>query len=572
MLPNVSALSVIQAAGLTHYSHEKFLRSRFSALPKRFRPSVNKRYIQLFQEQDFRAANLMLVDKTEVLEGKGGLFAASDSELCAYAKSCAKQAFSIASRFVMPIMALHAVQDFTVSKGMLPPNEKLTGRGRLSRMLCDKWWRRAIRKSIARDVENMAIDLGLVSKQTGIYASDETVARRGQQKRRNKDLLKTIIAVNELGDEFTLEALSDLNVSNPKLRRAELMTRIAGFDELAKLANHAADFYTLTCPSKYHAVGYDGKPNPKYQQFTPKEAQQFLTKIWALVRAYLAKNGVKVYGFRVAEPHHDATPHWHMILFYEQKHTDFVRDAIRSYWLAVDGDEKGASDYRFKVIAIDRSRGSAAGYLAKYIAKNIDAYGVENEFDDEGGKLADNAARVDAWAACWGIRQFQQIGGAPVGVWRELRRLGAVTDGSGLLVDLQEACDNANWAKYTELQGGVFVMRKNLAARALRVWFDGMRTLYDGMGSYRVQGVETAAGDYEKTRLHDWVLKRAGVSPSWSSVNNCNQENENLQPLDENLLHWVRQKVGEPPIFDEILEGESINKYDKRVFLNECKR
>lgn len=570
MTLNRSALSVIKEAGFNHYGFEKIIKRRFAMLPRHFRRVVNDRYISLFEKSGFRDANLMMLDVVEAAGGLNGLMASSDAELCAYAKKCASEAYTVASRFLIAEMSLFYVRDYAEIKGISPPPDDMPMQGQFARLTCPKWWRRAIRKSIARKVEKFAINLGLVCKQKGIYASDETVSRRQEQKRRNRDLLKTVIAINELGQEFTLEQLSALNVSNPALRRAELMTRIAGFDALAVKHGHIADFYTLTCPSKYHAIGYDGKPNPKYEGFTPKQSQEFLTSTFANLRAYLAKHGVRVYGFRVAEPHHDGTPHWHMILFYEKQYKKFVREAVSAYWLAVDGSEEGAQKYRVKVEAIDRKKGSAAGYLAKYISKNIDAHGLSADDDYEGGEIAKNINRVDAWAACWGIRQFQQIGGAPVGAWREIRRLDAVSD-TGLIQDLFNACDAGNWAAYTEIQGGVFVKRKDLKARVNYVFFEEARSLYDGYGLKRIEGLNVL-GEEVKTRVHEWFLKRGDLSPSWSSVNNCNQysesEGENGEIL-ERLNQFVPVKP--PLIFDisagtGIRESETIKQFDIRSF------
>lgn len=598
MTLNKSALSVIRDAGYVHHGHESIIKKRFAMLPRNFRSVVNARYISTFEKHGYRDANLMLLDVVESAGGLNGLLASNDAELCAYAKKCAGEAYTVASRFLIADMSLAYVCEYAESKGIEPPNEKISMQGRFARLMCPKWWRRAIRKSIARRVERFAIDLGLVCKQKGIYASDETVQRRQEQKRRNSALLKTIIAVNELGQEFTLEELSALNVSNPKLRRMELMTRIAGFDEIAIAAGHAADFYTLTCPSKYHAVGYDGKTNPKYGGFTPKQSQEFLTKTWARVRAYLAKRGVRVYGVRVAEPHHDGTPHWHMILFCEPRFNDFVRQVITNYflgirnpflkhdgvggfnvqkgtgvcWLDYEGGEIGANKYRVKVEAIDRAKGSAVGYLSKYISKNIDAHGIGDDEDFEGGHVADNVQRVDAWAACWGIRQFQQIGGAPVGVWREVRRLLDASEGV-LLESVYQACDAGDWAKYTRLQGGVFVSRRDLGVRVYREFFNDAVSLYDGVGLERVVGVYSVVDNlYKATRLHDWVLKRGDLSPSWSSVNNCNQNlliEEVKGVVLEKITHFVHSK---PPVVFDVAAGtgikndEKISDFDKRSF------
>lgn len=505
----------------------KHIRAHFAKYPKRFKPAINRRYVDLCQREGRAAANLHLIELTESLGGKNALVAASDSELCDLAKSLASQCSDKCAMWLDADAAMAEMLKLAAKYEIHPDFKSVEPRGIRARLLCELWWRRQLRKTVARRVEAAAISLGIVSKRAGIYVSDETVARRQGQRKRNAALLEAIIAENDLGQEYTLAQLSALGVSNPEIRRMELMTRLAGFDTYAKLHNHAAEFYTITAPSRFHAIRSDGKPNPKYAAETPREAQAHLCKGWALSRAVLAKEGIRVYGFRVVEPHHDGTPHWHMVLFMQPAHVARVREVLRKHALREDGAEFGASEHRFKCEPIDRKKGSAVGYLAKYISKNINGRGIEDEADFEGGSVSDNCIRVDAWAACWGIRQFQQIGGAGVGVWRELRRVdaagfsGVFDGGIGSLVD---AADLGDWAGYTALMGGAFAMRKDMRARVRRVWFDEAMTRYDGAGMERVEGVEWFDGsEYVKTRVREWVLRRA-FTPAWSSVNNCNRE------------------------------------------------
>ncbi|OEE74433.1 replication protein, partial [Enterovibrio norvegicus FF-162] len=306
------------------------------------------------------------------------------------------------------INALHAL---CLNFGVEPPDEnKYTLEGRLRRLSDKSWWLRKLRKVLRKNIETVMRHLNQVSRVKAIYCSDETLDARTAQKFHQARYLENTIATNQLGQSFSLLELSQKGVSDPKIRKMELMVRARGFEDLANELGHSATFLTLTCPSKYHrSYATTGDENPKWGGYTPAEAQAYLNDIWKLIRAKLQREEVRFYGFRVVEPQHDGTPHWHLLLFVEPRHYGVLVDTMREYNLREDGDEAGADRHRFTEVKIDPNKGSATGYIAKYISKNIDGENLEAGVYGEDPKCA--AARVEAWAACWSIRQFQQLGG-----------------------------------------------------------------------------------------------------------------------------------------------------------------
>ena len=433
------------------------------------------------------------------------------------------------------------------------------------RLVCKRWWKAQLMRHVSQYYEAWAIGLGKVGAAAGAwYCSDRALDWRAEQQREAEAMMKAAVIESESGERVTLWDAARSTVANKAHRRDELMTRIRGCEEWAQDNGMLSMFTTNTAPSRFHAQRKSGGKNPKYDGSNPAQAQAWLCETWARCRAQLHREGVTVYGFRVAEPHHDGCPHWHMLLWCKPEHYDKAAAAMRGHWLREP--EQGSATNRLKIVKIDQAKGTAAGYIAKYIAKNIDDFAISHHMDDaidgEHGTDAviekeDNPAqRVDAWASTWRIRQFQAIGQPSVTVWRELRRTSkeAAAGGSDALITAWLAVHRrgdklACWNSYMKAQGGamrrrdayrlgVYAIDKTTRGRygeAVQAWACGI----DDRG--RMEGAVTP------TKRQSWggegFSAFKGEAP-WTRLNNCTRSRAaNRKNLTPTLDDWRENKA-----------------------------
>ena len=396
----------------------------------------------------------------------------------------------------------------------------------LAKLSDSKWWQNKLKRQWAFQREHLAIAAGQVQKSASPYASRTCVGEWREQKRKNREWLKNQCIENvDTGEQFELALQVDKSNANPAIRRCELMIRMRGFEDIANEYGYVGAFITLTAPSKYHSVHAAGGFIKNWNASTPRDTQKYLCSVWSKIRAKLNRENLRIFGFRVAEPHHDGTPHWHILVFMHPKDKEQIHKIMRTYALDEDPYESGAQENRFKFVDIDPAKGSATGYIAKYISKNIDGYQLDDEIDDESGQdLKTMAKNVTAWSSRWGIRQFQQIGGAPVTVWRELRRLGSQKVENPIIDPVLAAADVGDWAAYTQLQGGATAERRDIV---VRISYEKEQNQFEEEIK-KIKGVFApiiGIASFICTRLIKWAIvsKNRCASTARSSVNNCTE-------------------------------------------------
>lgn len=421
----------------------------------------------------------------------------------------------------------------------------------LLRLKCEKWWTRKLLKLRKQHLETLEILTGKVGRETSPYASSKAVAEFVRDKEAQRRWAESLLLINEAGDELALINAIEASVANPENARAELMKRIRGIEEHADELGFVPVFLTLTAPSRMHPS------SQKWDGSTPRDTQNYLVDVWAKARSTLNRCGFHYFGVRVAEPHKDGAPHWHMLLFTHPADLRAMCRIIRRYFCTEDMAELmqrfknrkalrkkykkarqrwGLAKHngykvaeprkfympfqpRFDAEFIDPSRGSAAAYIAKYISKNINGHEVADLIDKETGKtLGQGVCNVKTWSSVWCIRQFQFQGCDPITAYREIRRVReAFADEHMHEVEkLRAAADSNNFID--------FIRAMKTISTDLQYEITPYGNAY-GEATKRVKGL-AVCGVTVCTRPHKWVMRRkaqkvGAADKSWTCGINC---------------------------------------------------
>lgn len=416
----------------------------------------------------------------------------------------------------------------------------------LARMLCADWWYRKLWQMRCEWREEQLRAVCLVNKKASPYVSYEAVIHKREQRRKSLEFFRSHELVNEDGDTLDMEDVVNASNSNPAHRRNEMMACVKGLELIAEMRGDCAVFYTITCPSRFHATLNNGRPNPKWTSATVRQSSDYLVDTFAAFRKAMHKAGLRWYGVRVAEPHHDGTVHWHLLCFMRKKDRRSITALLRKFAIREDREELGTNTGpRFKSELINPRKGTPTSYIAKYISKNIDGRGLAKEISKETGRsLRDSAEHVCAWASLHRVQQFRFFGIPGRQAYRELRLLagqaarvqgerkaGAPVLDNPRLDAVLAAADAGCFATYIMKQGGVLVPRKHHLVRTAYELNDEPSAYGDhgiriyGIWSPIIEGkICTHAMKWKKVRKAVDVQEATadqGACAPWTRGNNC---------------------------------------------------
>jgi hypothetical protein len=290
--------------------------------------------------------------------------------------------------------------------------------------VCFNYWKSQLEKAANMDRLNWEAQRKIVGgprkNNHQVYCSDVTLKRYKDKAKQTIESLKRVSIVNTAtGEVFSM---ADLAKESESRRLSELYFVAKNLESMAQEKGLSWIFVTFTAPSEFH-------PNPSHEgsrcsynkELGLKSSHQYIASAWSRIRSYLAKNNLKLgpdscYGFRTAETHKDGSVHWHLQIFLHAGSIKLFRQACKREF---------PKKAQVKIVVGDDSKGSASGYIFKYLMKDIDVAGLspkskhkptdKEDICDQHREKQDlasirNSSRVKAVLRAMNIRQYQLFG------------------------------------------------------------------------------------------------------------------------------------------------------------------
>ena len=337
----------------------------------------------------------------------------------------------------------------------------------LARVLDAGYWRRFLVRRVREAREHLSLKLGLVGAGARQYCSDAArEQRRTQLQNQEKWLNETMLRAVIDGEMVEIPMVQVVKGAHQKLSR--LYAFIAAMDRLAVDADLTVALLTTTLEGEWHANPEFKREGHRWNGAFPREANAELGARFQSIRRDLDKQGIKLSGLWAGEPHADGCPHRHHWLMYDPQHERAVLAAFLKYFpgkLKLRRDARDGGDViidtredalhglhrklrrkegaQVDVSIIDRSKGSGASYILKYVLKAVlpelsyeglaaplgptpqAAPGpAKKRSATEARKELRTLQSVDAHRAVWRMRSFQLFGIRNcLTLWDELRRI-----------------------------------------------------------------------------------------------------------------------------------------------------
>lgn len=203
--------------------------------------------------------------------------------------------------------------------------------GIAKRLSSPSFWYKRLRIAGTRAAETAAFYVGLTGQKTSKYCSAFSTRKHKWRKEKSQRYLKNRRISN---GQVTLSL--DKVTRTPKQRSSELYVVSKGMEQMAEQKGLCWLFVTMTCPPRMHPNPSKGKNS--WDGTTPVEAAKWLQNNWQRVRAMLAKSSIPIFGLWSKEPHVDACPHMHVLIYCHPRHIGEIERCLR---LHCDKRDKG---------------------------------------------------------------------------------------------------------------------------------------------------------------------------------------------------------------------------------------